>query len=160
MGLTSDTMDSEYKDYKYLLILPLIVILLDQLTKLLVTSFMQLNQSIPILQNIFHLTYITNTGTLFGSLKDNNMLFIWLSLIIIGALLYLYDKFDKTEKILFALVLGAAIGNLIDRIVYGHVIDFLDFRIWPVFNVADSVISVCVIVLLVYLLKRDFFRKH
>ncbi|MBS3122805.1 signal peptidase II [Candidatus Woesearchaeota archaeon] len=153
-------MDQEYKNYKYVLILPLIVVLLDQLTKFLVTSYMQLNQSIPIINNIFHLTYITNTGTLFGSFKDNNMLFIWLSLIIIGALLYLYDKFDKTEQILFSLVIGAAIGNLIDRVVYGYVIDFLDFRIWPVFNIADSVISVSTIVLLIYLLKRDFFNKH
>ena len=153
-------MDQEYKNYKYVLILPLIVVLLDQLTKFLVTSYMQLNQSIPIINNIFHLTYITNTGTLFGSFKDNNMLFIWLSLIIIGALLYLYDKFDKTEQILFSLVIGAAIVNLIDRVVYGYVIDFLDFRIWPVFNIADSVISVSTIVLLIYLLKRDFFNKH
>ncbi|MBI4453518.1 signal peptidase II [Candidatus Woesearchaeota archaeon] len=153
-------LESGYKYYKYLLILPLIVIFLDQLTKILVIYYMQLNQSIPIIPNIFHLTYITNTGTLFGSFKDNNMLFIWLSLIIIGALLYLYDKFDKTEQILFSLVIGAAIGNLIDRITYGHVIDFLDFRIWPVFNIADSVISVCTIVLLIYLLKRDFFSKR
>lgn len=160
MGLTREIMDQEYKNYKYVLILPLIVVLLDQLTKFLVTSYMQLNQSIPIINNIFHLTYITNTGTLFGSFKDNNMLFIWLSLIIIGALLYLYDKFDKTEQILFSLVIGAAIGNLIDRVVYGYVIDFLDFRIWPVFNIADSVISVSTIVLLIYLLKRDFFNKH
>lgn len=150
----------ENKKYYGLFLFAGIIIILDQLTKLLVTSYMQLNQSYPIVQNIFHLTYITNTGTLFGSLKDNNMLFIWLSLIIIGALLYLYDRFDKTEQILFSLVIGAAIGNLIDRIVYGHVIDFLDLRIWPVFNVADSVISVCIIVLLIYLLKRDFFRKH
>ncbi|MBT4541085.1 signal peptidase II [Candidatus Woesearchaeota archaeon] len=141
--------------YKYLIYLPILVIIIDQITKILVTSLMQLHQSIPIIPKIFHLTYISNTGTLFGLFQDANSFFLWFSIILVGLILFLYDKFNKTEAIIFSLVIGAAIGNLIDRIVYGHVIDFLDFRIWPVFNVADVVVTCSVIFLAIY-----FFRKE
>jgi signal peptidase II len=142
--------------YKYLFYLPLVIIIFDQLTKYLITHFMQLHQSIPIIKNIFHLTYVSNTGTLFGMFQNANSIFIWLMLITIGAILYFYDKFDKNEAIVFALVVGAAIGNLIDRLFHGFVIDFLDFKIWPVFNVADIVVSCSVVFLLIYMfLKRD-----
>ncbi|MFH1440368.1 MAG: signal peptidase II [Candidatus Woesearchaeota archaeon] len=143
--------------YIYILILPIIVIIIDQLTKYLIIFNMQLSQSIPIINNVFHLTYIHNTGTLFGLFSSSNManmLFIWLIIIIIGVILWLFDRFDRNEAILFSLVIGAAIGNLIDRIIYGHVIDFLDFRVWPVFNVADSVVSICVILLIIYLIRK------
>ena len=140
--------------YKFLIILPLIIVALDQLTKLLVREFMQPSQSIPIIKNIFHITYTHNTGTFFGLMQGANTLFIWFSIIIIGVVIYLFDSFNKVESSFFALIMGAAIGNLIDRIAYGHVVDFLDFRIWPVFNIADCVISVCVILLIIYLIKK------
>ncbi|MBT4824761.1 signal peptidase II [Candidatus Woesearchaeota archaeon] len=142
------------QNFKYLLFLPIIVIMLDQLTKFLVISFMQPNQSIQIIPKIFHLTYVSNTGTFFGLIQGANAFFIWFILIILGLLLFFYDQFDNRESLVFALIIGAAIGNLIDRIVHGHVIDFLDFRIWPVFNVADAVVSLCVIILIVYLFKK------
>ena len=140
--------------YKLLLFLPIIVIAIDQLTKLLVREFMQPSQSIPVIKNIFHLTYIHNTGTFFGLMQGANALFIWFTLIIIGTILFFYERFNKTESVLFALIIGAAVGNLIDRIIYGHVIDFLDFRIWPVFNIADAVVTVCVILLIIYLIRK------
>jgi len=139
--------------YKYLIYFPILIIILDQLTKFLIMHYMQFQQSISIIPKIFHLTYITNSGTFFGLMQggNSNSLFIWLTIIILGAILYFYDQFNKTEKIVFSLIIGAAIGNLIDRIVHGHVIDFIDFRIWPVFNVADIVISVSVVFLMVYI---------
>ena len=121
---------------------------------------MQLHQSIPIIPKIFHLTYISNTGTLFGLFQDANSFFLWFSIILVGLILFLYDKFNKTEAIIFSLVIGAAIGNLIDRIVYGHVIDFLDFRIWPVFNVADIAIALGVMLLILTDFKQDKKADH
>ena len=134
-----------------------IVIFLDQLTKFIITNTLELNQSIPIIKNIFHLTYITNTGSVFGILKGWQLPLIFFSVAVIGAVLYYLSEIKEKETFLqlFAgFIIGAAAGNLIDRVVFGHVIDFLDFRIWPVFNIADSFITVSVIFLVVYFWKR------
>jgi len=119
------------------------VILLDQLTKYLISKYMVLHQSIPLINNILHLTYIQNTGAGFGILKSQNTFLIFISLIIIGIILFHIKKIVKEKQIHIpiALILGGAVGNLIDRIFLNHVIDFIDFRIWPAFNAADSAIK-------------------
>ena len=133
----------------------LIIIILDQLTKFLIKQNFQLNQSIPVIKNILHLAYITNTGSAFGLFKGLNWFFVLFSIIVITAIFYYLKKAVKNnEKLMqFAvgLLIGGTIGNLIDRIAYGYVIDFIDFRIWPVFNVADSSVTISVIVLIVLL---------
>jgi len=142
---------------KYILFLvSLIIILLDQVIKLVIVKTMSLGQSIVIIKNIVHITYTTNTGAGFGILKNMNSFLMWISIIIIGIILYYYDKIpDKRfPQISAGLILGGAAGNLIDRIFISHVIDFIDFRIWPVFNLADSAITIGVICLLIY-----FWRK-
>ncbi len=134
-----------------------IVLFLDQLTKLIITNSLELSQSIPIIKNIFHLTYITNTGSVFGILKGWQLPLIFFSIAVIGFIFYYMDEIKEKERLLqffIGFILGAAIGNLIDRILYGHVIDFLDFRIWPVFNIADSFITISVIFLMIYFWKR------
>lgn len=134
-----------------------IVIFLDQSTKLIIKNSLNINQSIPIIKNIFHLTYITNTGSVFGILKGWQLPLIFFSVAVIGFIFYYIDKIKEKERTLqlfTGLILGATAGNLIDRVVFGHVIDFLDFRIWPVFNVADSFITISVIFLVVYFWKR------
>tara|TARA_Y100000310_G_C20181566_1_gene578387 strand:+ start:230 stop:583 length:354 start_codon:yes stop_codon:yes gene_type:complete len=117
---------------------------------------MALHQSIPLIKNILHLTYIQNTGAGFGILKGSNTILIFTSLIIIGAILFNFKKItkEKSINIPIALILGGAIGNLIDRILVGHVIDFMDFRIWPAFNVADSAITIGALWLIVYFWKK------
>jgi len=117
---------------------------------------MELHQSIPLIKNILHLTYIQNTGAGFGILKGWNLILIFISLIIIGIILYNFDKIikEKSIHIPVALILGGAFGNLIDRILLGHVIDFIDFRIWPAFNVADSAITIGALWLIVYFWKK------
>ena len=135
----------------------LIIILIDQLSKFFVRTNFQLNQSIPIINNIFHLTYIQNTGAGFGILKSQALILIFISVAVIGIILYNFDKIKNNEtllQILAGFVLGGTIGNLIDRLAYGHVIDFLDFRIWPIFNFADSFVTIGVIGLIIYLWKK------
>lgn len=125
----------------------------DQLSKFIIKNALVPGQSMPVIRDIFHLTYITNTGATWGLFKNNNTLFIFISLIAIGLFFYYYDKLPK-PRLVNAVILGGILGNLIDRIFLGAVVDFLDFRVWPVFNIADSCISVGVIVLLIFMIKE------
>jgi signal peptidase II len=135
----------------------LIIILIDQITKFLVKTNFQLKESLPIINNIFHLTYIHNFGAGFGILQQQQLVLIFISLMVVGAIFYYFDRIKDKEillQFLVGFILGGTIGNLIDRISYGFVIDFLDFRIWPIFNVADSFVTVGVIGVIIYLWKR------
>lgn len=126
-----------------------IVILLDQGSKYAVKNYMDLYESIPIIPDIFHLTYIENPGAAFGILAHKRIFFIIITMIILGAIIYFYYKVGKKNKIMaisLGLVVGGAIGNLIDRSMIGTVTDFFDFRIWPVFNIADSAIVIGMII--------------
>ncbi|OGX17488.1 MAG: signal peptidase II [Omnitrophica WOR_2 bacterium RBG_13_44_8b] len=132
-----------------ILIIIFVILSLDQLTKLLVTKSLLYNQSIPLIKGIFHLTLIHNRGAAFGILKNQLPLFIITSIFAV-ILIYLNLK-DKNKGKLYTValsfILAGALGNLIDRLFLGYVIDFLDFRIWPVFNVADSAITIGVILM-------------
>ena len=135
----------------------LIVIFLDQLTKFFIKQNFQLNESIPIIKNAFHLTYTTNTGSAFGLFKGFNLFFILFSVIVIFVIFYYLKQVKEKEKLMLfslGLLLGGTIGNLIDRIAYGSVIDFIDFRVWPVFNVADSAVTISIILLIILLWKE------
>ena len=135
----------------------LFIVFLDQLTKFLVKQNFKLNESMPIIKNIFHLTYVTNSGSAFGLFKGMNVFFMIFAIIVIIAIYKYLNKIKNNEKILqiaVGLLLGGTIGNLIDRISYGAVIDFIDFRIWPVFNVADSAVTISITLLIVLLWKK------
>lgn len=135
----------------------IIILLLDQLAKFLIRQNFQLNQSIPIIKNVLHLTYITNTGSAFGLFRDFNFIFVIFSIIVIAIIFYYVKNIENNEKPLqfsAGLLLGGTIGNLIDRLFYGAVIDFIDFRIWPVFNFADSAVTISAILLTCLLWKR------
>lgn len=135
----------------------LLIVILDQLTKYTIKQSLQLNQSIPVIKNIFHLTYITNTGSAFGLFKGFNFIFILFSVIVVVAILHYLKKIKNNEKALqfsVGLLLGGTIGNLIDRLLHDAVIDFIDFRIWPVFNIADSAVTISIILLIALLWKK------
>ncbi len=135
----------------------LLIIFLDQLIKFFIKQNFQINKSVPIIKNILHLTYITNTGSAFGLFKGLNVFFILFSIIVIIVIFYYLKKIIENEKVLqfaIGLLLGGTIGNLIDRILYGAVIDFIDFRIWPVFNLADSAVTISVVFLILLLWKK------
>jgi signal peptidase II len=132
-------------------ILVLTILALDQLTKFLAGKALALNQSVPVINGIFHITLIHNRGAAFGILKNQTTLFIFTSLLAI-VLIYANIKSHKNRSspiygLSLSLILSGAVGNLIDRILYGYVVDFLDFRIWPVFNVSDTAITIGAILL-------------
>jgi len=145
------------KKYLIVFLTSFIVVLIDQLTKFLVKINFQLNESLPLIKNIFNLTYIHNLGAGFGILQEQKLLLIFISIIVIGFIFYYIRKIrnkEKTLQIIVGFVLGGTIGNLIDRISYGFVIDFLDFQIWPIFNAADSFLTIGVIGLIIYFWKK------
>lgn len=121
------------------------VIFADQFTKSWVLQRFQLGESRPITA-FLSFTFVENTGTAFGLFQGNNRALLILSMVILGALLYaargLSERGGWWGALGVSFVLGGAIGNMLDRMNHGRVIDFLDFKVWPVFNVADSAITV------------------
>ena len=142
------------RNYNLLTLPALTIVILDQLSKFLVVSTIQLYETIPVINGFFNLVHIRNRGIAFGLMNrpGGNLIFIFLITSTIGAivLLVLWFLRLKNENIGLilglSLILGGAVGNLIDRLRLREVIDFLDFYIgpyhWPAFNVADSAITV------------------
>jgi signal peptidase II len=129
----------------------LIVFIFDQFTKIYVAKTLLLNQSVPIAKGILHFTLVHNRGAAFGILKNQVPVFIFTAAVAI-ALIYLNLKKNKKKGLslynfALGLILAGALGNLVDRLTFGYVIDFIDLRIWPVFNVADSAITAGAILL-------------
>ena len=137
-----------YVDILTCLLTVMAVVIADRLTKIIFSNILQLGESLPVIKKVFHFTLVHNTGIAFGLFKDNGFVFLIIPIIavvLLGYNLYYYHKVGELDRFYvfgFSLILGGAIGNLTDRIMLGHVIDFIDLRIWPVFNVADSAITI------------------
>lgn len=134
------------------------ICLLDQAVKWLVQTSMVLGESIPVLPNLFHLTYIMNPGAAFGILADQQ----WFFLGIVGLLLVVFFMLRRRIPrrpayfpMAIGMLLGGALGNAIDRVRMQGVVDFFDFRIWPIFNVADAAICLGVGLIIFYYWGRD-----
>lgn len=138
------------------------IILFDQVSKFYIQHNMDIGESIPVIKGIFHITYIENPRTSFGLFEYQTMFFVIAALISVILAILIYKKIifkkDPFMYIPLTLVLGGAIGNLIDRVrIDGRVIDFLDFRIWPIFNFADMAVVCGMLILLVHFL---FYSKE
>ncbi len=126
----------------------LCIIGFDRLSKIFFSGILDINESLIVIRNVLHFTLVHNTGIAFGLFKDSGSVFVVIPLILTGLLIYnIYyyrnsAHLTRTYIVAFSLILGGAIGNLIDRVTLGYVIDFIDFRIWPVFNLADSAITI------------------
>ncbi len=144
--------------------LAMFVILFDQASKLFIQYKMKIGESIPVIKGIFHITYIENPRTSFGLFEYNTQFFVIAVLISVILVILIYKKIifkkDPFMYIPLTLALGGAVGNLIDRVrIGGRVIDFLDFRIWPVFNFADTAIVCGMLILLVHILFHTSEKK-
>jgi signal peptidase II len=150
---------------KFILFLSLPLYALDQLTKYLVLQYIGPDEPRRVLPGFFHLVNITNTGAAFGSFKDNNTFFVVISclaLLFVVVLLVRRRSLDFWRDVSLALLLAGVLGNLTDRLLYGHVIDFLLFDLhvtfahpWPAFNVADSCITLAVISFVVHSFRQN-----
>jgi len=144
---------------KYFFLIAVIVLLLDRIAKWAIASNIALHDSVVVIPGFLRLTHVQNTGAAFGLFAESS--FQWkvgalvsfsiLALVIVSALLWKNSHSLSTTTIGLSLILGGAMGNLWDRMVSGHVVDFLDFYVgsyhWPAFNVADSAIVVGAILL-------------
>ena len=145
----------------FLWIIPLAVAI-DQASKFIVRGSMTLHQSEPVLGDFFRLTYIHNPGAAFGLNVGSPLLHTILSILALGLLVYLYRSLAANERFLhlaLSLVLGGAVGNIIDRLYLGEVVDFFDFGFgdlrWPIFNFADSFVTVGVLLLVLGYSRRE-----
>lgn len=151
--------DSKTNSFKQWLWISLLVVILDQATKLIAETY--LNFQVPVsVMPMFNFTLVYNQGAAFSFLSDaggwQRWFFIGLSSVISIVLIVWLNKLKQHQKLLtvsIALILGGAIGNLIDRSIYGHVIDFIDVYYqqhhWPAFNIADSAISIGAVLLII-----------
>ena len=139
------------------IILPIFIILFDQITKFIVEKYLYFKQ-ISIIDNVLLFTYVQNRGGAWGIFNNIPLLFIVLvPIVIIGLFLYAIHSKRKLEIVSIFMIIGGALGNYIDRLIRGYVVDFIDFRIWPVFNVADIFVVVggILLILSAILIKND-----
>jgi len=145
---------------KFILFLSLLLYALDQWSKQLVLRVINPYEARVVVHDFFNLVNVTNTGAAFGSFKGNNLFFIVISLValvVVTVLLVRPRPSDRWRDFSLALLLAGILGNLTDRLLYGHVIDFLLFNLhiryadpWPAFNVADSCISIAVVLFIIH----------
>jgi signal peptidase II len=141
-----------------------LVVLADQVTKALIVKYLPLHKSIPVIAGVFDITHILNPGGAFGLMANTSVIvrtfvFLFISSLAVGLIFYFYIKTPRGYGFLaagFALIFGGAVGNLIDRVRFGMVVDFLDFYIgryhWPAFNIADSAITAGIFIFMYHLL--------
>jgi signal peptidase II len=150
---------------KFILFISLPLYAVDQLTKQLVLRSINPYEVRIVAPDFFSLVNVTNTGAAFGSFKGNNLFFIVISivaLVVVTVLLLRRRPADRWRDLSLALLLAGILGNLTDRLFYGHVIDFLLFNLhirfadpWPAFNVADSCISVAVVLFIIHSFRKQ-----
>lgn len=146
---------------KKIISLSVVIVLLDQIIKFFITT-LELHQKITIIQDFFYITYVRNDGAAWSILSGNRIILI---LVGVFALLLIYffliknKKLTNLEQISYGILTGGIIGNLIDRIIHGFVIDYLDFKIFnyyfPVFNLADIMIVIGMFLIIIQVLKGD-----
>jgi signal peptidase II len=150
--------------YTKLAIVAGLVVLADQISKAFILKYLAYHQSIPIIKGLFDITHIRNPGGAFGLMANmsptvRTVVFLFISSLAVGLILYFYQKTPSSQSLLatgFALIFGGAIGNLVDRVRFGNVVDFLDIYLgnlhWPAFNIADSAITVGIFIFIFHLL--------
>ncbi|MBE9208417.1 lipoprotein signal peptidase [Nostoc sp. LEGE 06077] len=142
-----------------------IAFFLDQLTKYWVVQTFKLGETLPLIQGVFHFTYVTNTGAAFSLLSGKVEWLRWLSLgvsLVLIAWGIFGSMLSRWDQLGYGLILGGAMGNGIDRFVLGYVVDFLDFRLinFAVFNIADSFISIGIVCLLIASFQKTPTTNH
>lgn len=140
------------------------VLVLDRLVKIAVSTNMTPGQSIPVIESIFHITYVRNSGAAFSMLQGHPLLLIIVPGIVIAIgiifVLVKYREYNRTFMASVSLICGGGLGNLTDRMAQGYVTDMFDFRIFPVFNVADICVCVGCGLLMLYMIIYNNRSDH
>ena len=138
------------------------IIVADRLSKNWITEHILLNDGFPVIQGFFNIVNVRNFGGAFSIFQHQKLLFISMgALVPIFLLIFLREKLSELKYLITStMIIGGAIGNLIDRLLFGYVIDFLQFGTFPVFNIADSFITTGVILLAYFMMKEDSEKKQ
>lgn len=144
------------------LLISILQYILDQLSKTLIIKYLPLSESICLVKPILYLTHIHNKGVAFGLFPQGSLFFIWVAAVVIIILLIFSWKIIRGNlpiQIICGLILGGVAGNLTDRLKFGYVIDFIDIRIWPVFNFADMGLTVAVLWLAIIIIIKSNIKN-
>lgn len=142
-------------------LITLAVIAVDRITKFYIEEFLEIGESISVIDGLLSITRINNVGAAFGMLQGFNFLFIIAAIAVMGLFVYFYSDIVKKNYLMISssLILGGTVGNMMDRLYFGYVIDYIDFSFWPAFNISDMALTVGVVMLLVYLWKESRPKK-
>ncbi len=140
--------------------------IIDLISKQLINNIMELGESTKVINNFFYITYTHNKGAAWSILEDQRILLLIITVIV----LFLINKFmnkeelTKLENISYGMIIGGILGNLFDRIFFGYVIDFLDFKLfgydYPIFNLADSFIVIGIIIMIIISVRKDYYARN
>jgi signal peptidase II len=145
-------------------IIMILCFLLDQISKAIIRNNLDVYESVTVIRNFFHITYVENTGAAWSILQGGRWFFVSVTVImIIIFFIYLYKVKNIWFRTAASLIIGGGFGNLTDRIISGKVIDFIDLNFWsydyPVFNISDSCVFIGTIVLFIYVLRHEGPKK-
>lgn len=150
------------KQMRKILLIAVICTLIDQVIKFIVTSNLNFGESFSIINNFFSITLLQNTGAAFSILSSGTLILILISLVALNLIYWFLIRgkiLTKLENFVYGILIGGILGNLIDRVFHGYVIDYLDFQIFnynfPVFNFADICIVVTIFLIIILILKGE-----
>lgn len=153
------------KGFKDILFFGIIFTIIDQVVKIILSNKMIVNQTFIVIRNFFSITLVHNTGAAFSIFENSRILLMLIGILaLIGLILYIkkLEAIDDIDIFTYSLLVGGIVGNLIDRIVYGYVIDYLSFKFgefyFPIFNFADVCIVVAILIILFRMIKEDLWK--
>jgi len=154
------------KGFKSILFFGIIFTIIDQVVKIVLSDKMIINQSLVVIKDFFSITLVHNTGAAFSILTGSRILLILIGVAaLIGLILYIkkLEVIDDIDIFVYSLLIGGIVGNLIDRIVHGYVIDYLSFNFgnyfFPIFNFADICIVVAILIIILRMIKEDLWKS-
>ena len=147
-------------------IIAFLFFLIDLVSKQIISHILILQKSVKVIDNFFYLTFTNNTGAAWSILKDQRLLLLILTVIVLFVInKYIHkEKLTSIENYAYGLLMGGIVGNFFDRLIYGYVIDFLDFKIfgydYPIFNFADSFIVIGIILLIIIEIRKERYERN
>src|SRR3989338_6611259 len=136
-----------------------LILFLDQITKMFIRNTLTLAEEIFIIPHFFSITYAQNTGASFSMLQKYPFFLTVCAIAVLGFLLWYYRHLEMQYRFPYALILAVVLGNLLDRLFFGAVTDFIYFHFWPIFNVADMAISIGTIIFIGMIVKEEYAER-
>jgi signal peptidase II len=136
-----------------LVLIAVTIIIVERVVKFYITENLRIGESIPVIGRFLMITRTENVGAGFGVLQGQNVLFIAAACVVLVLILYFYNQiiYERLLVFAFAFITGGTVGNMMDRLFFGHVIDYVDLAFWPTFNLSDVALTIGAVLLLIYL---------